>query len=41
MGYYSALDEAMESTQDLPPWARLALHAALAARQSKSKRSKN
>src|ERR1035437_6419969 len=41
MGYYSAPDEAMESAQEMEPWARLALQAALAARQSKRKRSKN
>ena len=41
MGYYSAPDEAMESTSEMAPWARLALDAALAARQPKSKRSKN
>jgi DNA transformation protein len=41
MGYYSAPDEAMESASEMAPWARLALDAALAARQPKSKRSKN
>jgi DNA transformation protein len=41
MGYYSAPDEAMESANDMAPWARLALDAALAARQPKSKRQKN
>ena len=41
MGYYSAPDEAMESAQEMEPWARLALQAALAARQPKSKRSKH
>ena len=41
MGYYSAPDEAMESAQEMEPWARLALQAALAARQPKRKRSKN
>lgn len=40
MGYYSAPDEAMESAHEMVPWARLALQAALAARQPKSKRSK-
>ena len=37
MGYYSAPDEAMESVSEMAPWARLALEAALAARQPKSK----
>jgi DNA transformation protein len=41
MGYYSAPDEAMESAQEMAPWAHLALQAALAARQPKIKRSKN
>ena len=36
MGYYSAPEEAMESPQQMAPWARLALEAALAARQPKS-----
>jgi DNA transformation protein len=40
MGYYSAPEEAMESTNEMAPWARLALDAALAARQPKSKRAK-
>ena len=35
MNYYSAPDEAMESPQLMAPWARLALEAALLARQSK------
>ena len=35
MNYYSAPDEAMESPQQMAPWARLALEAALKARQSK------
>ena len=35
MNYYSAPDEAMESPQLMGPWARLALEAALLARQSK------
>lgn len=34
MNYYSAPDEAMESPQLMAPWARLALEAALLARQS-------
>lgn len=38
MGYYSAPDEAIESAQEMAPWARLALQAALAA---KSKRAKS
>jgi DNA transformation protein len=41
IGYYSAPDEAMESANEMAPWARLALDAALAARQPKSKRQKN
>jgi DNA transformation protein len=41
MGYYSAPDEAMESANEMAPWAHLALDAALAARQPKSKRQKN
>jgi len=35
MGYYSAPDEAMESVSEMAPWARLALAAALEARQPK------
>ncbi|MDD2924449.1 TfoX/Sxy family protein [Rhodoferax sp.] len=35
MNYYSAPDEAMESPPEMAPWARLALEAALAARQPK------
>ncbi|MDP3616633.1 MAG: TfoX/Sxy family protein [Rhodoferax sp.] len=35
MNYYSAPDDAMESAQLMAPWARLALEAALKARQSK------
>ena len=41
MGYYSVPDEAMESAQEMAPWARLALQAALAAHQPKIKLSKN
>lgn len=41
MGYYSAPDEATESASEMAPWARMALDAALAARQPKSKRAKN
>lgn len=37
MDYYSAPDEAMESTQAMAPWARLALQAALTARQAQGK----
>lgn len=37
MNYYSAPDEAMDSPQLMAPWARLALAAALSARQSKPK----
>ena len=36
MNYYSVPDEALESPQSMAPWARLALEAALAARQTKS-----
>lgn len=39
MGYYSAPDAAMESAHDMAPWARLALQAALAAQQTKNKRT--
>lgn len=35
LGFYSAPDEAMESAREMAPWARLALQAALAARQPK------
>jgi DNA transformation protein len=41
MGYYCAPDEAMESTHEMTPWARLALDAALAARQPQRKRAKS
>ena len=34
MGYYSAPEVALESIHDMAPWARLALQAALAARQA-------
>lgn len=37
LGYYSAPDEAMESVREMAPWARLALQAALSARQPTSK----
>ncbi len=37
MGYYSTPDDAMESASVMAPWARLALQAALAARQAKPK----
>ena len=40
MGYYSAPDAAMESAHDMAPWGRLALQAALNARQIKCKRAK-
>lgn len=41
LGYYSAPHEAMESAQEMAPWAHLALQAALAARQPKrAKRTK-
>ena len=35
MNYYSAPEEAMESPQQMAHWARLALEAALKARQNK------
>ncbi len=35
LNYYSAPDEAMESPQLMAPWSRLALEAALLARQAK------
>ena len=35
LGFYSAPSEAMESAREMAPWARLALQAALAARQLK------
>lgn len=35
MNYYSAPDTAMESPQQMAPWARLALESALKARQAK------
>jgi DNA transformation protein len=41
MGYYSAPDQAMESAHEMAPWARLALDAALVARQPKGKRAKS
>ena len=41
MAYYSAPESAMESAHEMAPWARLALQAALSARQSKSKRAQN
>lgn len=34
MNYYSAPEEAMESPQQMAPWARLALEAALRARKA-------
>ena len=39
IGYYSAPDAAMESAHDMAPWARLALQAALDARQAKIQRT--
>ena len=39
VGYYSAPDAAMESAHDMAPWARLALQAAFAVRQTKNKRT--
>jgi len=38
MGYYSAPNEAMESANEMAPWARLALAAALDARSVKHKK---
>lgn len=40
MGYYSAPDEAMESAQQMAPWARMALQAALAARKAQLERTR-
>jgi len=40
MAYYSAPDDAMESVPEMAPWARLALQAALAARQPPKKKAK-
>ena len=40
MGYYSAPSEAMESVNEMAPWASLALASALAARLPKSKPEK-
>ena len=40
MGYYSAPEDAMESSNEMAPWARLALDAALAARIPKSRSTK-
>jgi len=37
MSFFSAPEAAMESMHDMEPWARLALDAALAARQAKPK----
>ena len=39
MNYYSAPEDAMDSVHAMTPWARLALAAALAARQASAKRS--
>ena len=39
MNYYSAPEDAMDSVHAMAPWARLALAAALAARQASAKRS--
>ena len=35
LGFYSAPVEAMKSAREMAPWARLALQAAIAARQPK------
>lgn len=40
MAYYSAPEDAMESVPEMAPWARLALQAALAARQPPKKKPK-
>ena len=40
MNYYSAPDEAMESPALMAPWARLAIEAALIAKNSKPKPAK-
>ncbi|MBK9440899.1 MAG: TfoX/Sxy family protein [Comamonadaceae bacterium] len=37
MSYFSAPEAAMESVHEMEPWARMALAAALAARQAKQK----
>lgn len=37
LGYYTAPDAAMESIEEMAPWARMALEAALAARSAKPK----
>ena len=37
LGYYTAPDAAMESVEEMAPWARMALEAALAARSAKPK----
>ena len=39
MNYYSAPEAAMDSVHAMAPWARLALAAALAARQASAKRN--
>ncbi len=39
MNYYSAPEEAMDSTQTMAPWARLALQAALSAKVAKPRRT--
>jgi DNA transformation protein len=36
IGFYAVPDECMESAQEMAPWARLALDAALAARMPKT-----
>jgi len=40
LGFYSTPAEAMESAREMAPWARLALQAALAARQLKQNRQR-
>lgn len=37
LGYYTVPDAAMESIEEMAPWARMALEAALAARSAKPK----
>jgi len=39
MGYWSVPAEAMESPDQMQPWARLAIQAALAARAAKARRA--
>lgn len=41
VNYYSVPVEAMESAQDMAPWAQLALECALRARRAKEERSRS